>query len=185
MHLNLELRHVPGSKNSKGAGVVDDFNVPEPFISNRSLRTVESGVETQDPLVVKLAEAGEADPDYVNLIKFISSDISNDSSYSDCKSILPFLSVTELEGGKLIVVKDSHEVLVPKAERKKLVDSLHFTHMSADSMLKMAKGSIVWPGLKNDLGIKYKHCEACLVNAKQKIDKPDQIPQDLTSLFPC
>ena len=64
------------------------------------------------------------------------------------------------------------------------MDSLHFTHMSAYSTLKIAKGSFVWPGLKNDLGIKYTHCEACLVNAKQKIDKPDQIPQYLTSLFP-
>ena len=50
-----------------------------------------------------------------------------------------------LEGDKLLIVRDGHEVLIPKEERKKLVDSMHYTHMSADSMLRLAKGSFFWP----------------------------------------
>ena len=62
------------SRYSNGVGVIEDFNVLETFISSRSLRTVESGVKVQDPLVIKLAEAGEADPKYVQLISHISGD---------------------------------------------------------------------------------------------------------------
>ena len=81
-------------------------------------------------------------------------------------------------------MKDAHEVLIPINERKKLIEILHSTHMSGDAMFRMAKGSFTWPNLKSDLGNKYKNCEECLVNSRQKIDKPDQIPEDLTALFP-
>ena len=152
---------------------MDDVEVPAPFVSNRSLRTIESGIETKDPLVANLADAGESDPEYSELMKLISGEIKSigkDSSYTDCKSILPFLSVSDLGNGKKIIVKNSHEVLIPVNERKNLVDLLHSTHMSADTMIRSAKGSFTWPGLKNDLGKKYQECNECLFHAKQKID---------------
>ena len=77
-----------------------------------------------------------------------------DSVYSDCKPLMPFLLVTTLVGGKMIVAKDLNKVLVPKSERKKLVDFLHLTHMFADSMLRISKGSFCWPIMKLDLGNK-------------------------------
>ena len=43
---------------------IDDVPTDTPFVSNRSLRTVESGIETKDPMVFHLAEVGKSDPGY-------------------------------------------------------------------------------------------------------------------------
>ena len=67
---NLELHHIPGrnkmaddlSRYSNGLQVVEDFEILAPYVSNRSLRIVETGIGTKDPLVLSLAESGESDP---------------------------------------------------------------------------------------------------------------------------
>ena len=83
MHLNLEIKHVSGSRNKcadilsrygRGKPVIEDVAINEPFISYRSLRTVDSGLEVRDPLVQKLAEEGESDEDYIHLVKFVSGE---------------------------------------------------------------------------------------------------------------
>ena len=76
------------SRYSNGTRMVEDFEIPAPFVSSHSLRTVEAGIETQDHLVVSLAESGEADPEYTELLKFITGEvkkIGNNSSYTDCR----------------------------------------------------------------------------------------------------
>ena len=102
-----------------------------------------------------LAESGESDPEYTELLKFINGEvngISKDSPYLDCKSLIPFNSVTDLGEGKRIITKDSLEVLVPFAGRKRLLDILHSTHFSWDSMFRMSMGKFTWPDLKSDQG---------------------------------
>ena len=91
--------------------------------------------------------------------------------------------MTDLGGGKRIITKDSLEVLIPVAERKRLLDILHSTHLSGDSMFRMSKGKFTWPNLKSDLGKKYKSCEECLVNSRNKIYKNGHISEDLTAPF--
>ena len=121
------------SRYSNGSDMVEDFEVPAPFISNRSLRMMETDAETKDPLVLSLADSGENDSDYTELLKFIIGEvngINKDSSYMDCKPLIPFLSVTDLGGGKRIITKDSLEVLIPVAEIKRLLNLLHSTHLS-------------------------------------------------------
>ena len=158
-----------------------------PFVSNRSLRTIESGIATKDPLVIHLAEEGEADPGYCALIGQITGSlktIGNDSAYFDCKPLFPFLSVEDVGEGKKVIVHNGNEILVPIKGRKKLVETLHSTHMATDTMVRASKGKFLWPGIKSDLHERYKNCGECLMYSKEKIDKPDQVPESLTSLFP-
>ena len=56
--------------------------------------------------------------------------------------------------------------------------------MKTVKMIRSAKGKFIWPGMKTDLGIKYKECNECLMHSKENIDKPDQQPDSLISLFP-
>ena len=122
---------------------MDDLPSDPVFISNRSLRTIEANVATKDPLVVHLAEMGEADPDYSELVQQISGKIKNlgqGSRYLDCKPLLPFLSTAEVGDGKQIVVHSNTEVLVPMEGCKELIEVLHSTHMATDTMLRASKG---------------------------------------------
>ena len=141
----------------------------------------------KDPMVVHLATLGEQDPDYCELIKQITGHITHlgkDSYYRDCKPMLPFLSTEVVAGGKQIVVHNDTEVLVPVNGRKELVNTLHSTHMSTETMLRATKKKFIWPNMKKDLNEKYKGCTECLLYSKDKVDKNDQVPEALTSLYP-
>ena len=92
---------------------------------------MESGIETKDTKVDYLADIWEADPGYCELIGRISGDVAHigkDSDYANCAPLLPFLSISTLDGGKKIIVHNSHEVLVPVKERKSLIEKLYSTH---------------------------------------------------------
>ena len=73
------------------------------------------------------------------------------SEYQNWKSLPPLLSVEKLDNGGEFIVMDRCEVLVQKPSRKDLLERLHYTHLSADSMLCMCKGSYFWPNLRSDL----------------------------------
>ena len=148
---------------------------------------MEVNVETKDPMVTHIANIGEKDPDYCELIQHISGkvkEIGNNSKYQDCIALIPFLSVTEVGDGKLIVVHDDKEILLPVDGRASLVETLHGTHMATETMVRSAKGKFTWPGLKKDLHAKYRGCSECLLFSKDKIDKSDQVPEALVNLYP-
>ena len=70
----------------------------------------------------------------------------------DCQPLLPLLSISTLDGGKKIIVHNSHEVLVPDKEIKSQINQLHSTHMATETMIRLAKGKFIWPGMKTDIG---------------------------------
>ena len=108
-------------------------------------------VETKDPMVTHIASIGEQDPDYCELIQHISGkvkEVGHNSKYQDCKALIPFLSVTEVGEGKLLVVHDDKDILIPIDGRASLVETLHGTHMATETMVRSAKGKFMWPGLK-------------------------------------
>ena len=85
---SLVARTVSATTFPGGLLPIDDVPTDAPFVSNRSLRTVESGVETKDPMVAHLAEVGESDPGYCELIRQITGEIrkiGKDSEYVDCR----------------------------------------------------------------------------------------------------
>ena len=70
MCINLEEKHIPGARNqvadylsrySPRAQDIPEVEVPRPFAASRSLRTIEAGLETRDPLVHWISEEGEQD----------------------------------------------------------------------------------------------------------------------------
>ena len=97
-------------------------------------------------MVIHLAEMGESDPGYCELIQQISGDIrklGKDSEYLNCKPLLPFLSIAEVGEGKKIVVHNNTEILVPVNGRKHLIDILHSTHMATETMVRASRGKFV------------------------------------------
>ena len=83
---------------------------------------------------------------------------------------LNVISVIALEEGD-ILVKDGTEVLIPKAQMKPMLAKLHATHLSDTSMLKIARGSFLWPGMTLDIREVYETCQTCLGNYISKKKK--------------
>merc|ERR1712215_156388 len=85
-------------------------------------------------------------------------------------------------------LKNSSEVVVPKDDRKEIIDELHSTHMSAEGMKKLARGRLTWKGMSKEIKRKYDECEACLENSRSKPNVPNHrsevIPSNLELTAP-
>jgi hypothetical protein len=61
-------------------------------------------------------------------------------------------------GGLLIKVD---RIVVPETLRAKLLDCLHRTHNGVVATLRLARDSLFWPGITNDIKRKVNQCEGC------------------------
>ena len=90
-------------------------------ISTRKALRVKQ-VETEDPLIAKLAETGAEDPEYIDMIKSVQEDNLNIPKENEIKKIKDHkscLSIVTLESGNKLVIRNDCEILVPKQARQK------------------------------------------------------------------
>ena len=102
-------------------------------------------VETEDPLVAKLAETGAEDPEYIDMIKSVQEEDFNIPKENEIKKIKDHkscLSIVTLASGHKLLIRNDSEILVPKQAREKMCQTLHFTHHSDEMMMKQARDKI-------------------------------------------
>ena len=90
-------------------------------------------LERDDPLVMKIAEEANMDPDYVEMKNQIENDIEfenipPDSELKQLKEVIDKMSIVTLEAGTRFIVKDESDILIPKKLREQILTTLHFTH---------------------------------------------------------
>ena len=73
------------------------------------------------------------------------------------------MRVVTMANGDRIIAKDQ-AVFIPASQRSHLVDTLHLTHASSDSMLLNAKDRVWWPGIRQSLHQKYESCKECALH---------------------
>ena len=76
-------------------------------------------MEKSDPLVQKIAEDVNLDPEYLEMMNYIESDTEDKDSAPDCelkimKDSRDRMSLVTLEGGNRLIVRDETEILIPK-----------------------------------------------------------------------
>ena len=118
-------------------------------------------MEKSDPLVQKIAEDANMDPEYIEMMNYVESNTDDNDIAPDCelKQMKEFqnrMSLVTLEGGKRLSVKDETEILIPREQRKQMIETLHFSHSAADAMILQCKRKIYWPGIKQALQKEYK-----------------------------
>ena len=111
-------------------------------------------MEKSNPLVQRIAEEANMDPEYLEIIKYIESNTDDNDIAPDCelkqmKEFRDRMSLVTLEGGNRLIVKDETEILIPRGQRKHIIDMLHFSHSTADSKIIQCKRKIYWPGIKH------------------------------------
>ena len=133
----------------------------------------------EDPLVLKIGEHGSEYAEYVDMMNCLETEDYN-FALDELKNISKYktdLSVINLENGRVIIVRNGCEILIPKPIRERMLSTLHFTHYSWEKMLKKAQGRIFWPGLRNDLKAKYENCPECHRNKNSKAQAPNKVSQ--------
>ena len=126
-------------------------------------------LEKEDPLVMKIAEEANMDLEYIEMMNHIELDTDFDDIAPDCelkqmKEFRDRMSLVTLDGGNRLIVKDKTEIQIPRGQRNQIIETLHFSHSAADSMILQCKRKIYWPGIKQALKKKYEECEACQQN---------------------
>ena len=139
----------------------------------RTVRAQEQNLEPVDHRLEKMADNALLDRDYQTMIEDILEEkplleLDKEGELFKLSSERQYLGVWTFKNGSRLVVKNSSEVVVPKDDRKEIIDELHSTHMSVEGMKKLATGRMTWKNMSKDIKKKYDECEACLENSRSK-----------------
>ena len=109
---------------------------------------------------MKIAEEANMDPDYMEMMSHIENDtefenIPPDSELKQLKELIDKMSIVTLEAGTRLIVKDEFEILIPMKLKEQMLNTLHFTHSAAESMIRQCHQKIFWPGMRKHLKNKY------------------------------
>ena len=108
-----------------------------------------------------------------------------DCELKKMEGMLQDLSIHQTSSGKQLILKNSLEVLIPEAERKQLLRTLHDTHLESDNMKRLARGKFFWAGMSKEIEKIYESCEECIQEGLSKVHKRAiVIPEDLSLLAP-
>ena len=121
----------------------------------------------QDKAIQDIHQATNNDKEARELYKVIQSGWPDDACKVNkiIKLFYPCRDTLSIENG--LIVK-GERLFIPKPLRKNTVNKLHAAHMGLDSMLRRAKDTVYWPGMKNDLAQVVDNCYAC------QMHKPNQ-----------
>lgn len=72
----------------------------------------------------------------------------------------------------LILKKD--RILIPSSLRKQMLSKLHVPHMGIENSLKLARETIFWPGMTDQITQLIKNCETCIKHSCNKQKEPMQ-----------
>ena len=126
----------------------------------------EKQLEVLDPLVVELAEIGATDPEYSAMCADVENrirpkDLHHKSEVKVIEGCLQHIGVATLPDGNRLLVKDGVEVMVPKSERKRMLETIHADHMSDTVMIRQCKNRIFWPRMRQQIKDIYNNCRPC------------------------
>ena len=88
---------------------------------------------------------------------------------SPYKSGFNNLSTEDTPAGQLILL-EGHRVLIPLLARQEILTTLHKYHSTYDSMFRLARNSIFWPTMKQDLSKLYDSCNTCQIIVVLKLN---------------
>ena len=136
--------------------------------------------------VQKLAVAGAKWEENRAIIEFIQSggDIRETPKAHPVRalaSIMEEVGVEETAQGPVTVVGGS-QAMVPRAERKKLLEILHETHLGEGAMVATARRIWWWPSMANNICQLYRNCQMGMLEGRSKQRQAPMMPDNLIRL---
>ena len=114
----------------------------------------------------KLADAAMKDPEYVAMIADLENgtelkEIDKTSELAKIQDHWKYLSTKTLKGGKVLILKDNVEIMIPKAERQNILNLAHRTHLGEHMMQKQLRGRVFWCNMARDIKTMVRDCDPC------------------------
>ena len=115
-------------------------------------------INTEDPALEHIKEAGEADETHKLLCKAISHNM-NPKNWDTLAAYTGVWHGLSIQEGLLIL--DGNRIVIPKPARKAIVELLHTAHTGITKTIANAQRLYFWPGMRNDIKQKIAECTAC------------------------
>jgi transposase InsO family protein len=167
MRYSFSLEFVPGREM-----VIADFlsravDKPGPECRCRMMGT---DIRLEDAFVSMISTTQIAD----ELVEKIRTDIQSDEKYKTMLQLV--LTTTEhaeaSQGGEYWASREGYAVedgllffqgrmVIPRAARPRVIESLHRGHVALATMKKRAEHAVWWPGIVNDLKLRAQRCGDC------------------------
>lgn len=121
---------------------------------------INTNTAINDKLLEKIKEETIKDTDLVKLSEVISNGWPNNSKQLDneIKSFNKYKSELTIVNG---IIYKGQTILIPKSLRKEILEKLHYNHLGLSKGLQLAKSSVFWPTMKNDLTQIIENCHIC------------------------
>ena len=125
-----------------------------------------------DQWVEHLGNVAMSDEDYLSMIHYLEAGSHKDEISKDCElsvmhNHLSKLSVHTLKGGQVLILRDNHEILIPKKERANILNLAHAeNHRGVEAMIRQLRGKIFWEGMNGEAKDFVRKCEPCQRNAR-------------------
>ena len=82
-----------------------------------------------------------------------------------------FILPETLSIDKGLIVK-GERLFIPNRLRKATISKLHIAHMGLESMMRRARDTVYWPGIRKDLQQIVDNCYACQTNQPKQSNEP-------------
>ena len=139
-----------------------NYEIPKPRLlkMSKAAKARRHQMEKKDPLVQRIAEEANLDSEYVEMLNYIEGDTDFKDIDTNCelklmKDDLQHMSVITLDSGSRLIVRNESEILIPKSQRKQMMDILQFSHSAGQSMYTQCRGKIFWHNMRRSLQQKY------------------------------
>ena len=129
-----------------------------------------------------MTRRGREDQRYFDLLDNFKEDVETKFSKSDAilrefadSDVLARLGVEEV--GKVSVLV-SEAVVIPPSMEKEVLDTLHKNHQATEAIVRVAKGSITFPGMPKKIKSGYEGCEVCKKYGPSRLKKIQEVVPD-------
>ena len=115
-----------------------------------------SGVS--DTMMEKFREATKTDETLQRLACCIRDGGWQDDQASSVTAFKPIKDTLSTEDG---ILYKGEQIIVPRSLRAEVKQKLHAAHLGYDSMMRRARSTIYWPGMKDEIKQLAETCDAC------------------------
>lgn len=136
-----------------------------PLHDHQSIKLIISAISLSphlsDPMLEILKSAAAEDTDYKQLFNYVSHGFP--ARKQDLPSPLhSYWGLKDhLSHDSGLILFNGHRIVIPKAQRKSILQQLHSSHQGIERTKRRARQTVYWPGINSDISNTVTACHAC------------------------
>lgn len=132
-------------------------------------------IPISDERVEEIKAEAQVDPEMQTIIRYIIDGWPTKKDVPD--SIQPYWQYKEDYSTRNGLVFRNDRILIPRRLRNQIIEKLHQSHSGIEATMKLARDTVFWPGLNDQIRQKVQHCNVCAKFSSNQLAQPMQSHQ--------